>query len=115
MRGYKSVHVCDDPERAWHELAPHLLHVARSYASWSSAPDVSKSPYHGVDTLEAVKKAGVILPMTPEQAIELGRQGPIGLTPLVGGLKPELGWKSLEMFVNKVLPHIKDAKAKVQA
>ena len=33
------------------------------------------------------------------------------MQPLIGGLHPDKGWKSLELFVNKVLPHIKDARA----
>jgi hypothetical protein len=49
--------------------------------------------------------------VTPEQAIELGKTRSIGLQPLIGGLHPDKGWKSLELFVGKVLPHIKDARA----
>ena len=42
-----------------------------------------------------------------DQAIALGRTRAIGLQPRIGGLHPDKGWKSLTMFVEKVLPHIK--------
>lgn len=115
IRGYTSVYVCDDPDRGWTEVGPHMLHVARSYAKWSSSAEISTSPFHGVESLDEVKKTGMIQVVTPQQAIEIGKLGPIGLTPLMGGLKPELGWKSLELFVNEVLPHIKGAKALASA
>ena len=109
IRGYTSVYVCDDPERGWREVGPHVLHVVRSYAAWSSSREVSASPMHGMDTLEDVRKSGMIQVVTPEQAVELGKSGPIGVTPLIGGLKPEIGWRGLQLFVDKVLPRIKGA------
>ncbi len=111
IRGAGSVYVTDDPERGWAEIGPHLLHYMQSYAKWSSDPETSTSPLHGLDTIEKIRAAGVTQVVTPQEAIEIGRQGPIGLQPLVGGLHPDIGWKSLEMFVEQVLPHIKDAPA----
>ncbi|MCX7865375.1 MAG: LLM class flavin-dependent oxidoreductase, partial [Novosphingobium sp.] len=109
IRGANAVYVTDDPERGWAEIGPHVLHYMQSYAKWSSDPKTSTSPLHGLDTIEKIRAAGIIRVVTPEEAIAIGRQGPIGLQPLIGGLKPETGWRSLEMFVDKVLPHIRDA------
>ena len=111
IRGIRSVYLSDDPERGWNEIGPHLLHYMQSYARWSESAETSASPLHGMDSLEKIRAAGVVQVVTPEQAIEIGRQGAIGLQPLIGGLHPDLGWKSLEMFVQKVLPEIKDAPA----
>jgi alkanesulfonate monooxygenase SsuD/methylene tetrahydromethanopterin reductase-like flavin-dependent oxidoreductase (luciferase family) len=111
-RSYTSVYVTDDPDRGWSEVGRGLLHIVKSYASWSESADTSASPFHGMDSIEQLKSAGFISVVTPEQAIEIGRQGPIGMTPIMAGLDPELGWKSLELFVDKVLPAIKGAKAK---
>jgi len=108
IRGYTSVYICDDPERGWTEIAPHVLHVVRSYAAWSGSAKQSASPLHGMNTIEDVRRSGMIQVVTPEQAIEIGKSGPIGVTPLMGGFSPELGWKSLELFVTKVIPSIKD-------
>jgi hypothetical protein len=104
----RSVYVTDDPDRGWNEIAPYLLHYMRAYAAMSPSAD-SKSLMHGITTIEQVKETGLINVVTPEDAIKIGMEGPIGLNPLIGGLLPELGWKSLEMFVDKVLPHIKNA------
>lgn len=109
IRGGGSVYLSDDPERGWAEIGPHVLHYMQGYAKWSSDPKTSTSPLHGLDTIEKIRAAGVVSVVTPEEAIEIGRKGVIGLQPLIGGFDPELGWKSLEMFVDKVLPHIKDA------
>jgi len=109
IRGAGAVYVTDDPERGWDEIGKHLLHYMQGYAKWSSDPKTSTSPLHGLDTIEKIRAAGVVQVVTPEDAIAIGREGPIGLQPLVGGLHPDIGWKSLEMFTDKVLPHIKDA------
>jgi hypothetical protein len=66
---------------------------------------------HGMDTLEKVRAAGIINVVTPDEAVKIGMNNAIVAQPLMGGLKPELGWKSLEMYVKKVLPRIKDAPA----
>jgi len=112
IRGVTSVYVTDDPERGWQEIGPHLLHYMRSYAAWSSSADTSASPLHGMDSLEKIRAAGLVRVVTADEAVEIGRTRAIGLQPLIGGLHPDLGWKSLQMFVDKVLPRIKDAPAK---
>ena len=109
IRGVTSVYVTDDPERSWNDLGPHLLHYMQSYARWSGSAEESASPLHGMDSLDKIRAAGLVQVLTPEEAIELGRKSAIGLQPLIGGLHPDLGWKSLELFVAKVLPHIKNA------
>ena len=111
IRGVTSVYVTDDPEQGWADLGPHLLHYMRSYAKWSESPDTSASPLHGMDSIEKIRAAGLVRVLTPDEAVELGSTRAIGLQPLIGGLHPDKGWKSLELFVSKVLPRIKDAPA----
>ncbi len=115
IRGITSCYVTDDPERGWAEIGDHLVHYMRSYAKWSEDPNTSASPLHGLDTIEKIRAANLVQVVTPEQAIELGKVRSVGLQPLIGGLHPDKGWKSLELFVNKVLPQIKDAPAKWRA
>jgi alkanesulfonate monooxygenase SsuD/methylene tetrahydromethanopterin reductase-like flavin-dependent oxidoreductase (luciferase family) len=109
IRGGTSLYITDDPERGWNEIGPCLLHYMRSYAKWSETPD-SASPLHGLDTLEKIRAANLVQVVTPDQAVEVGRVRAVGLQPLIGGLHPDLGWKSLTQFVEKVLPRIKDAR-----
>ena len=54
------------------------------------------------------RASGMYRVLTPEACVELGRglgeRGVLVLHPLMGGLPPELGWQSLELFDAKVLP-----------
>ncbi len=111
IRGITSVYLTDDPERGWSELGDHLVHYMRSYAKWSVSAETSASPLHGLDTIEKIRAANMIKVCTPEQAVEIGKVRSIGMQPMIGGLHPDKGWKSLELFVNKVLPQIADARA----
>ena len=45
--------------------------------------------------------------VTPDECIELARNvGAVTLHPLMGGIPPELGWESLQLYVDKVQPHL---------
>ena len=102
-----AVHVTHDPDAAWDQIGKHVLHLVQSYASWASDVDTTTSPFYGLDSVEAIRNAGIINVMTPEQAIEFASQTPISLTPLISGLDPKIGWEMLELFAAEVLPKIK--------
>jgi hypothetical protein len=42
-------------------------------------------------------------------ALALGKEAELVFQPLMGGLAPELGWRSLELFIAEVLPALADA------
>jgi alkanesulfonate monooxygenase SsuD/methylene tetrahydromethanopterin reductase-like flavin-dependent oxidoreductase (luciferase family) len=97
-----------DPERAWQEMGPSLLHDARSYAAWLEESHVTpvKSNAQSIDELK--QKGHPYRIFTPEEAIACGRTfGIFSLQPLCGGLPPKLAWESLEVFANDVLPALK--------
>ena len=99
------VHVAEDVQRAWEEILPHVVHTAQQYAAMSSDPSVSSSPWHGLDSAEAIKASGIMRVVTVEECIALGAgSAPLKLHPLIGGLDPEIGWKSLDLFATKVVP-----------
>ena len=102
-----SCFVADDPERAWHELGPYLLHDARMYAAWmGESGSVSKSVATDVESLR--REQGAYRIFTPEQATEHIRNGGmLMLQPLCGGLPPKLAWQSLELLASKVLPAVR--------
>jgi hypothetical protein len=60
--------------------------------------------------LDALRASGEYPIMTPQAAIELcralGDDGRLTIPPLVGGIPPELSWRSLEPIESQVLPHI---------
>lgn len=102
--------VAEDPDRAWSELGPYLLHDAITYHSWQTA-DIRSSVNSHAGTVDELRAENLYRIVTPDEAIELaGRLGPSGgLThhPLCGGVPPELAWASLELYADKVLPRIK--------
>lgn len=107
MSTHPAVHVARDPEAAWEQVGPHIMHLVDSYASWASDVDTTTSPFYGLDTVEKVRAAGFLNVLTPEDAIALARQTPISLTPLISGLSPKLGWEMLELFAAEVMPALR--------
>lgn len=99
-----SAFVSEDPDRAWRELGPHLLHDARMYAAWlGDTAAVSHSAARDVESLRA--EGGAYRIFTPDEAVAHVRGHGVLLThPLCGGLPPELAWPSLELIAGKVLP-----------
>ena len=99
-----SVFIAEDPDSAWSELGPYLLHDARMYAEWlGTAESASLSKAATIDSLRAEQGAYRIY--TPDEAIAAVRsQGILMLHPLCGGLPPELAFQTLELLGSKVLP-----------
>jgi alkanesulfonate monooxygenase SsuD/methylene tetrahydromethanopterin reductase-like flavin-dependent oxidoreductase (luciferase family) len=102
-----SCFVAEDPERAWRELGPYLLHDAQMYAAWLGAGDaISKSLATDVAALR--RENGPYRILTPDEAVALiRRNGMLLLQPLCGGLPPKLAWLCLELLAAKVLPALK--------
>jgi len=101
------VFVTDDPERSWAQIGPHAVHETNGYGAWS-AHDPGANPWREVTNVDEVRRAGLYAVVTPDECAALarsldGRAG-LKLKPLVGGLDPAIGWPSLELFVDKVLP-----------
>lgn len=92
-----TVFVSEDPDRAWHELGPYLMHDALAYAEWNRGTPGSAS-MSSATTPEELRRANAShRVVTPDQARELiARDGILQLHPLVGGLPPELAWPYLE-------------------
>jgi len=106
-----SIFVAEDPDRAFAELGPHLLHDARSYAGWQ--PAHQRSAVHSdAQSVEELRREGKYQVLTPEACIARARErGPFGVFihfPLCGGAPPELGWRSLELYAERVLPALRD-------
>jgi alkanesulfonate monooxygenase SsuD/methylene tetrahydromethanopterin reductase-like flavin-dependent oxidoreductase (luciferase family) len=104
-----SVFIAEDPDRAWAELGPYLLHDARMYAEWlGTAQSASLSKAATIESLRAEEGAYRIY--TPEEAIAAQRaHGFLMLHPLCGGMPPRLARETLELLESKVLPAIAPA------
>jgi alkanesulfonate monooxygenase SsuD/methylene tetrahydromethanopterin reductase-like flavin-dependent oxidoreductase (luciferase family) len=110
-----SIHLCEDPEQGWAAIEKHALHVVTEYAKWAhDEGEASNSPFKGLTDVAALRRSGRFAAWTPDQLIErlagLPDGGNIGFSPLVGGLSPEEGWKSLELL-KKTVPRIRSTLA----
>jgi alkanesulfonate monooxygenase SsuD/methylene tetrahydromethanopterin reductase-like flavin-dependent oxidoreductase (luciferase family) len=102
-----SVFVAHDIDAAWAEIGSHLLHDARSYATWNSglAATASGSQSLDVDALRAERGAYRIL--TPDEAVEQIRTSHVlALQPLCGGIPPEVAWRYVRTVVDDVMPRL---------
>lgn len=100
------VHVSDDPERDWARIAPHALYDAQTYDAWQT-PGQRSQVHVTAQTADDVRKSGVYRVVTPDECVALAKEfGRVLLHPLMGGIPPELGWESLRLFEQKVLPRL---------
>lgn len=110
-----AIHLCEDPEQGWQAIERHAVHVITEYAKWAEMEgDASNSPFKGLTDPAALKQAGLFAAWTPEQLIEripqLPPRGTMGFQPLLGGLAPEEGWKSLRLL-EQAMPQLAEAYA----
>ncbi|PWI06646.1 LLM class flavin-dependent oxidoreductase [Streptomyces sp. NWU339] len=112
QHGPAFVHITEDPERSWAQLAPHLMHASNLYAQWGrERGNVQVNGYwqsmESIDDLKADPNMWVI---TPEECLrrcrDLDPDYELRLHPLLGGLPPELSWQSLELLADRVLPQV---------
>jgi alkanesulfonate monooxygenase SsuD/methylene tetrahydromethanopterin reductase-like flavin-dependent oxidoreductase (luciferase family) len=99
------VFVADNVDRAWEEIGEHLLHDARMYAEWNPDNETSAgiSPADDVAELRATSKSHRILSVA--DAVDRVSAGEmLNLSPLCGGLPPELAWPYLKRVGEVVLP-----------
>ena len=106
-----AIHLCEDPEQGWQAIEKHAVHVVTEYAKWAAAEgDHSNSPFKGLDDPAVLKQAGLFAAWTPEQLMDrlksLPALGQVGIQPLLGGLDPAEGWKSLKLFA-ELIPDIR--------
>ncbi len=97
--------VADDLDAAWDELGEYLLHDARSYAKWNPDNDVSAgiSAARNVADLRDKFKSHRII--DTGRAIDIVRTGGIlNLSPLCGGVPPDIAWPYLKRVGDVVLP-----------
>lgn len=110
-----AIHLCEDPEAGWKAIERHAVHVITEYAKWAEAEgDASNSPFKGLTDPAVLRHAGLFACWTPEQLIKqagkMEDKNSLGLQPLLGGLSPEEGWKSLRLL-EQAMPDIRAALA----
>jgi hypothetical protein len=65
-------------------------------------------PWSPVDTVEELRQSGIYAVVTPEECLALAAgldpRAALTLKPLVAGLDPDIAWRSLELFTDRVAP-----------
>jgi alkanesulfonate monooxygenase SsuD/methylene tetrahydromethanopterin reductase-like flavin-dependent oxidoreductase (luciferase family) len=91
--------VADDVDAAWDEIGEYLLHDAMAYSEWNPDNQVSAnmSTARTVDELRRTSSSHVILPVE-EASRRLAAGEMFNLSPLCGGIPPEVAWRYLEKF-----------------
>ncbi len=104
------VHVSDDPEKAWADIGPYVLHEAQTYASFQT-PGQHSTPGVHAERVADLQASPQYVVGTPDDVVARLQQVPaaggIVFNPLAGGLPPSLAWPSLELFAAKVLPKLR--------
>jgi alkanesulfonate monooxygenase SsuD/methylene tetrahydromethanopterin reductase-like flavin-dependent oxidoreductase (luciferase family) len=106
------VHVTESPEKDKVEIAPHAMHELNSFVAQAESTEGDfKSPYAAADSPEAVWAYGLHRVVTPDECVTFASEldqsdSALVLAPLMGGLSPDIGWASLELFASKVLPKL---------
>ncbi|MCB2072815.1 MAG: LLM class flavin-dependent oxidoreductase [Novosphingobium sp.] len=109
------IHLCEDPDEGWAVLEKHAVHVITEYAKWAEQEgDASNSPFRGLDDPAVLRHSGLFATWTPDQLVEKVRALPdhasVSFQPLLGGLSPREGWKSLKLL-EQTLPRLREAMA----
>lgn len=103
--------VANDPDAYWGQIAPHVQHETNIYARWARESNAF-SPYHHFDDTDALRASGAYRVYRPGELVEAARAmpaaQPIMFHPLCGGIPPELGWSSLQLFMDEVMPTLRD-------
>jgi alkanesulfonate monooxygenase SsuD/methylene tetrahydromethanopterin reductase-like flavin-dependent oxidoreductase (luciferase family) len=104
------VHVAKDPDEAWERIAPHAMHEMNSYGQWAAESGV-ETGYRPVSCADELRETGLYPVLTPDELVSrvrsLGPASMVILHPLMGGMEPELGWESLRMVADEVLPALR--------
>jgi hypothetical protein len=102
--------VSENPDRDWEWIMPHVLHVIKTYASWTEAENTAH-PYSADDlSPRGVRENPAYQVLTPDQTLklveDLGDNSSLYLAPLFAGIAPEKGWEMLKLYEREVHPHI---------
>lgn len=99
------VFVSEDPDETWDRIGPHLLHDAHGYAAFEGVAPAQGSMSQATTVDELRAEAGAYRIFTPAEAREyLATYGVLVTHPLCGGTPPDVGWESLRLIADEVIP-----------
>ncbi len=103
------VHVAEDPEKAWAEIAPYVLYEVQTYASYQT-PGQHSTPGVNAQSLADLQKSEQYVVGRPDDVLarlrDVPPMGGIVFNPLAGGMPPALAWSNLSLIASDVLPRL---------
>jgi alkanesulfonate monooxygenase SsuD/methylene tetrahydromethanopterin reductase-like flavin-dependent oxidoreductase (luciferase family) len=105
------LYVTNDPDRAWRDVGPYVLHHVHMYGVWTREDlGYDSKLFPPAETIEDLQRDEGYQVVTPEECVALSARwhpdGALLFHPLMGGLPPELSWASLRLFEHEVLPNL---------
>jgi probable F420-dependent oxidoreductase len=104
--------VAKDPEKSWHDIAPHVRYQINTYAEWLEKAGQPLFPYMPDDA--ALKASGILNIVTPEKAVQMITDY-VAAVPIQRyytwtippGYPVEKMNEHLELMATKVMPHFR--------
>ena len=107
-------HLAEDVEVGWKEIGPYALHEVNAYGAWAEeaarAATGVATGYERVESIDALRATGQYRVLTPDDFVaEISARGPMAFVnchPLMGGIPPEVAWRSLRLLETEVMPRL---------
>ena len=103
------VHVCEDVEQGWAEVGPYVANDRNSYGAWAAEAGLDTG-HRPVSDDVGLRDDPEYRVLTPTQCVELlrelGSSATLPMTPMAGGVPPEVAWRSLRLLVERVVPEL---------
>jgi alkanesulfonate monooxygenase SsuD/methylene tetrahydromethanopterin reductase-like flavin-dependent oxidoreductase (luciferase family) len=108
--GASFLYVSDDPDRDWPLIGPHVSYATNTYADWAKERGGGETRYKAAVSLDELRGMPNIKVLTPSACFDyiksLGPESQVTFHALLGGLDPEISWKSLRLFEREVHPRL---------
>ena len=102
-----STFVAEDPDAEWEAIGPYLLHETNAYGAWQAQTDNLATGFTTVADVAQLRAEERYRILTPSEYVEdMRAQGDFAfamLHPMCGGIPPEIAWRHLELFKDRVL------------
>ncbi|WP_191496446.1 LLM class flavin-dependent oxidoreductase [Mycobacterium simulans] len=97
-----------DPDEAWSRYGKFVMNEAAEYSAWkvTGVPRPNETPANSIDDLRRLKNVEILTPGQLLDQIRCGRREVV-MNPLIGGLPIDVGWASLHLLTDDVLPHVR--------
>lgn len=96
-----------DPDEAWARYGDFIMNEAAEYSAWKRAgvPRPNEIAAAPTEDLRRLNNVEILTPERLTDQIRCGRRE-IVMNPLIGGLPIDVGWASLHLLTDEVLPHV---------